>query len=202
MTSEDSLSIEERAQFFAPNWNAPLDPVRYLLTIPATATISGMFLLGMVNEAQERGLKLASAAPRYLPFNFYPVRDHVQLMFDYSQAMFPSLPLRQGVRKIGHGASHALLSSTIGRVMLATATDPVSSLAAFASSYAVNLRPGSAEVVRHGANWAIVALRDVHYLLDSNHIGTWEGVLKLVGMRGEVLYRSLGPAAADFLITW
>ena len=202
MEGVESISVAERAEFLEPNWDAPLDPIRYLATIPDHATISGMFLAGMVDAAKERGHQLPSAAPRYVAFKFYPVRDHVRLMFEYSQRVFPNLSLRQGVRKIGRGASHALLSSTVGRVVLATALDPVSSLAAFATSYGVHLRPGSAEVVRHGVDWAIVELREVHYLLDSNHVGTLEGVLKLVGLRGHVHMRKIGPAAADYLVTW
>jgi uncharacterized protein (TIGR02265 family) len=123
-------------------------------------------------------------------------------MMDCSTVLFPNLHIRQGLRKLGRAAPQALLNSTLGRVVLSTVSDPVSALEAFSTSYGLHLKPGHAEVIEAGPAWALVALRDVHYLLDSNQVGSLEGILKLVGVRGHVTIRRIRAGCADFLVTW
>jgi uncharacterized protein (TIGR02265 family) len=196
------LEPARRAEFSTPDWDAPLDREGELARVPGDATISGMFLAPMVDEAAKHGAPLPSAHARYRTFEFYPLRHHVTLMFEAAERLFPDLSARQALRKLGRGATPALLDSTLGRVMWSTAVTPAAAVDALAKAYAVNLKPGAADVVQHGEGYAIVELREVHYLMDSNHAGAFESVLRPLGMRAQVAIRRRGEGWAELLVTW
>lgn len=170
--------------------------------IPKAATISGMFLMPMAAEAERRGSPLPSARPRYTRFTFYPLREHVQLMFEAAEAFFPGVPTRKAIRKLGRGAAPALLQSTLGKVVLASAVSPLDALEAMAKAYGINLRPGEVKVIEHGAGFAILELREIHYLIDSNHVGAMEGLLRPLGLKPEIRIDELGPGHAQLLVSW
>jgi uncharacterized protein (TIGR02265 family) len=181
--------------------NKPLVRAVEVAKVPEAATISGMFLMPMAAEAAGRGFPLPSARPRYTRFNFYPLREHVQLMFETAEALFPQLSTRKAIRKLGRGAAPALLQSTLGKVVLATAVSPAGALEAMAKAYGINLRPGEASVVEQGDGFAILELREIHYLLD-NHVGAMEGLLRPLGLKPEVRVYERGPGHAELLVTW
>jgi uncharacterized protein (TIGR02265 family) len=200
--SLQSISPQRLARFKSPDIADPLVRDAELAKIPDAATISGMFLMPMAAEAERLGRPLRSARPRYVRFNFYPLREHVQLMFEAAEAFMPQLPTRKAIRKLGRGAASALLQSTLGKVVLASAVSPLETLEAMAKAYAINLRPGEANVIEHGDGFAIVELREIHYLIDSNHVGAMEGLLRPLGLKPEVLVHELGPGHAELLVTW
>lgn len=196
------LTEVNTTRFQPPDMGRPLDLVTELAEIPTDATISGMFPMAVAQEAAKRGSALPSARPRYVAFNFYPLYEHVQLLFEGAPLLFPGVPLRKALRKLGRGAAYALLQSTVGRVILAEAVTPLNAIEAIAKAYCVNLKPGEARLTSKGARHAIVELKDVHYLLDTNHVGAMEGVLRPLEIRPEVRIHRLGPGHAEFLITW
>ena len=49
---------------------------------------------------------------------------------------------------------------------------------------------------------SVVRLEDIHYFLDSHHVGTFEGALKFAKVEGRVLIARRGRAAADLLLEW
>lgn len=197
-----SLRPERLAQFKAPSTGSPLVREVEIAKIPAAATISGMFLMPMAAEAERLGHPLPSSRKRYTRFNFYPLREHVQLMFEAAEVLMPGVPMRKAIRKLGRGAAPALLQSTLGKVVLASAVSPLDALEAMSKAYGINLRPGAANVIDHGAGFAILELREIHYLIDSNHVGAMEGLLRPLGLKPEVRVRELGPGHAELLVTW
>lgn len=198
----DLVSLERFARFKAPDMATPLVREVEIAKIPQAATISGMFLMPMAAEAERRGSPLPSARPRYTRFNFYPLREHVQLMFEAAEAFFPGVPTRRAIRKLGRGATPALLQSTLGKVVLATAVSPLDALEAMAKAYGINLRPGQMTVIEHGDGFAILELREVHYLIDSNHVGALEGLLRPLGHEPEIRIDEMGPGRAQLLVRW
>ena len=188
--------------FEAPLGDGPLMASAEIATIPVDATISGMFLIPMVAEASRLERTLPSARARYSPFQFYSLREHVTLMFEAAGVLFPDHSPRRALRKLGRGAASALLSSMLGRVMFSSVLTPLDSLSAMAKSYELNLKPGRAQVVDHGPGFAIVELKDVHYLLDTHHVGVMEGLLGRLGIRPEVKARHLSGGHAELLVSW
>jgi uncharacterized protein (TIGR02265 family) len=193
---------EEGRPFANPPWDAPVDAERVLGSIPADATISGMFFTYLVAAARAMGVPLPSAGERYLAFKFYPVVDLTRLVLEAIPLLFPGRPLRQGLRVLGRGAPDAFLSSTLGKVTLGSTDSVHSAIAAIAHAYEVNLRPSHVAVLDKGPAWAIVRIEKVHYFLDSHHVGTFEGVMKFAGAEGTVRIASRSASSADLLLDW
>lgn len=190
------------SRFVEPPWHLPLDAQAALEAIPESATISGMFIAPLVMEADRVGFVLPSARDRYLPFRFYPLREHAQLLLETCERRFGELPLREALRKLGRGAPNALMSSTLGKVMLGSADNAPDMIRAMAKAYPLNARPSRVSVLEVEPGRAIVRLEELYYFVDSHHVGAFEGVLKFAKVRGRVLIDVRGNAAADLLLTW
>jgi uncharacterized protein (TIGR02265 family) len=188
--------------FVEPPWTAPLDAEAEIRALPQVAQVRGLMIAPMLANVKKRGTTPTVERERYLSFNLYPLREHVRLLVDSCKVLFPELPLRQGLRKLGRGASDAFGASTVGKVTIGVAEGAHDIVAAFAKGYELNLQPGRACVVESGPRRVVVSLDDVHYFLDSHHVGAFEGALKRAGVRGRVLIARRGRAAADLLLEW
>ena len=188
--------------FFEPDWRAPLDAARALQSVPEAATISGMFLAPLAGEALKHGKSLPSARDRYLPFRFYPLREHVSLMLEACQVLFPGRPVRLSLRKLGRGAPAALLTSTLGRAGMGAAQGIHDITQAMAKAYAINVPGCQVSVVDASSKHCIVQARKLPYFVDCHHVGAFEGVLRYAGVEGDVRVRTLGMDQADYLCSW
>jgi uncharacterized protein (TIGR02265 family) len=188
--------------FTEPKWDAPLDADASIARVPDDATISGMFSAALVTEARRRGHTLPSARARYVAFSFYPLREHARLLVETAHRFYPEMSLRQGLRKLGHGAPKALAGSTLGRIMFGSADGVLDVIAAMAKAYPLNMRPSKVSLVSSGPGYAVVKLQDVHDFLDCHHVGSFEGVLAYAGVAGRVLMAARGPATADLMVEW
>ena len=188
--------------FREPPWDAPLNPEAAIAAMPESATISGMFLAPLLAEAKRRGVALPSARERYVPFTFYPLREHSRLLVETCERFHADRPLRQALRRLGRGAPQALVASTLGRVVLGSVQGVHAVVEAMAKAYPLNARPSRVEVLPVGEGKAVVRLEEVHYFLDSHHVGAFEGVLRYAGVEGHVRIAPRGRAAADLLLEW
>lgn len=196
------MPSEREDRFVEPPWDAPFDEQAELAAIPETATISGMFLAPLAAEAKRRGFTLASARERYVLFKFYPLVEHARLLLETCALIYPDRSRRQALRKLGRGAPQALVSSTLGRVVLGSVEGVAAVIDAMAKAYPLNARPSKVTVVESMPGRSIVRLEDIHYFLDSHHVGTFEGVLNFAKVRGRVRIAMRTRSAADFLLEW
>lgn len=196
------MSHEREARFVEPPWDAPFDDASELAAIPESCSISGMFLAPLAAEAKRRGVLLPSARDRYVDFKFYPLVEHARLLLETCARIYPDRPRRQALRKLGRGAPQALIATTLGRVVLGSAEGVSSVVEAMAKAYPLNARPSKVTVVESMSGRCIVRLEDIHYFLDSHHVGAFEGALKYAGVRGRIRLAKLSRSAADFLLEW
>ena len=194
--------MRPQRNFVEPPHGAPLDGERELSSIPESARVRGLLIAPMIVEAKRRGVTRPAPRERYVAFNLYPLREHARVLIDHCQDLYPDLTLRAALRKIGRAAPNAFLGSTIGKVTLAPAQGVHDIVSAFCKGYELSLEPGEAQVVEHGDNHMIVALREVYHFLDSHHVGSFEGALKHAGLRGKVSIAVHAPAVADLLLEW
>ncbi len=185
-----------------PPWDAPLDVDALVSAIPTDATLTGTFLGAVAEELRRNGLSLPSMRERYTGFKPYPLREHAQLLVEASRALWPDQPLRAGLRRLGRRAPNALLSSLVGRVMLASVEGPMSFLQAMAKAYPIHMKPCEVEVVELGPTKAALRVRRVYTFLDSHHVGVFEGALKQGGAKGTVRIHAYGATDADVLCDW
>lgn len=188
--------------FIEPNWQAPIDVGGVLSAIPESSTITGMFLEPAAREARARGRPLASARERYVPFRFYPLREHARLLVEACAALFPQLALRMALRKLGRAGPNAYLASTLGRVSISSAQTTYDCIVRMASSYSINVPGTQAETSELDAHNAIVSFRKLHYFADCHHVGVFEGVLRYAGAHGNVKLRALSPHDVDLWCSW
>jgi uncharacterized protein (TIGR02265 family) len=193
---------EFAGRFVEPPWNAPLDVAKALEAIPASATISGMFIAPLLLELQRAGVEIATGGARYMSFRFYPLREHARLLLQACARVYPDRPIRAALRKLGRAAPLAFNASTLGKVVLGSSQGVLESVAAMAKGYELNMKPGSAVIIESHARRAIVRLSDVYHFLDSHHVGAFEGTLKHAGAQGEVSIAAESDACADLLLRW
>ncbi|MDQ3035397.1 MAG: DUF2378 family protein [Myxococcota bacterium] len=186
-----------------PPWNAPLDADAVIEAVPAHAMINGMFIGAVVAGATARGVAVPSARARYVGFHKYRIREHAQVLVEAARGMWPGLPLRQGLRKLGRATPGALVTSTIGRVVVGSVEGPFEILRGMARSYSIHAQPGSLEIIEAEPRAAVVRMRDVYHFLDSHHIGVFEGALRYAKVsEPRVRIRARSPSDADLLCEW
>lgn len=195
------MSLPDSA-FVDPPWDAPLDTERALAAIPASAAIAGMFFLALADGAERRQVQLELPRPRYLPFGFYPVREFAPLLLQAASSFYPQALLRQGLRRIGMAAPTAFLGSTLGRVTLGASEGVQATVTAIAKTYGINTRPSRCAVTEVAARRIVISLDEVHYFLDSHHVGVFEGTLEHAGVDGRVRLHRRSETAGDLLLEW
>jgi uncharacterized protein (TIGR02265 family) len=200
--SRHRTSVRAQQHFVDPPWNEPLDAEAAVLAVPEDALVRGFMTIPMIAEAKKLGMSWQPPRARYIPFNFYPLREHVQMLVWHCTALFPDLSLREALRKLGRGAPNALLGSTVGKVTMGSAEGVRDIVTAFTKAYELSLQPCSTEIIRDGRRHIIVSLASVPYFLDCHHVGAFEGAMKRAGVRGTVAINVLSNAAAHFLLEW
>jgi uncharacterized protein (TIGR02265 family) len=190
-------------QFIEPDWAAPLDTTSAIQAMPATTTISGMFLDATLTAARKARVPLSPEWPaQYATFRFYPMRDFARLLAELAPLMLPDVTIRQALRVMGRTAPDVLMGSTVGKVVLGSVEGVHEIIATVTKTYPINLKPSKAEIVDRGEGYAVVRLTGVHYFMDCHHVGGMEGTLRHAGVRGRVRIRPLAPGAVDYLLSW
>jgi uncharacterized protein (TIGR02265 family) len=195
------MSLPDSA-FVDPPWATPLDAERVLGSIPANATIAGMFFLALADGAERRQVALELPRPRYLPFGFYPVAEFAPLLVKAAGLFHPQQSLREGLRRIGTAGPAAFLASTLGRVTLGSSEGVHATVSAIAKTYGINTRPSRCQVTQTLPRSMRVSLDDVVYFLDSHHVGVFEGTLQYAGVAGGVRIHSRSETSAELLLDW
>jgi uncharacterized protein (TIGR02265 family) len=115
--------------------------------IPASFVVKGMFFSRIVEQLGdgypkvEPHLSMPPKQGRYVPFRDYPQSDYVRISTAAAQKVYPSVPLREALRRLGRDDLGVLASSTIGKITLAAARDARSVLLMSAFIYE-KLSPG------------------------------------------------------------
>lgn len=170
--------------------------------IPMAAQVRGMFIIPALQEAKRAKVSMTQLRDRYLPFQFYPLREHARVLANTAAAVYPKLPIRQGLRKLGRGAPHAFAGSTLGRVLLQAAQGVEEVVGALAKGYELTLNPGRALVEARGPRCLDVILEDVHYFVDCHHVGAFEGAIKYANAQGRVRLQRISAAQAVLRLEW
>ncbi len=170
----------------APVWDAPLDIDRAISSCPAEARIKGVMSAALLEMVGRVGQKIPGARDRYLPFQPYPLREHMALLREAGRLLWPDDPVRVQLRRFGRGVRPTLLDQPYGRVALGKGNmTPVEVIHRLARAYRfiLDLTITPHVVESPGATTIYVELRDVWYFLDSCHVGVFEGLLASDGQR-------------------
>jgi uncharacterized protein (TIGR02265 family) len=202
VSQEHSRTDHPLGRFVEPPWRAPLDPEAEFRAIPADAKISGMFIAPLLVELKRIHATEAMSRARYVPFQFYPVRELAQLLVETAGRLFNDRTLRLALRKMGRAAPLSFISSTLGKVVLGSSQGVHGAVEALAKAYGLNMRPGSVTIIESLPERMVLRLEDIHYFLDSHHVGAFEGAMNYAGVRGKVLIAVQSRSTADLLLEW
>jgi uncharacterized protein (TIGR02265 family) len=187
--------------FTPPDFSAPLDEAEALARIPTEATVKGMFLAAAVEAMRARD-HAPSSEETFVPFDDYPMRRAVALLFEAARAVHPGLPIREGIRRLTWSAYGTFADSLIGRVVFAAARRSPASIYRLA-----------ARAWPHGASHGRLApeilddrtaiVRATEFPLpEPAGIGIAEGVLLGCKRHGSVAVLREGPDALQLWIRW
>jgi uncharacterized protein (TIGR02265 family) len=194
--------LSKASKFEEPPWDSPIDVAAVVRGIPPSASVAGKFLEAVAERARRKGQVLPSAREKYLPFRFYPVRELAQLIVEASNRLYPELSTRRALRRLGYGAPGALVESTIGKIVLGSASGVRDVLSGMAKAYPLHLRPCTVEVREVAKGRLIIRMEEILYFLDSHHVGVFESAMRFASIEGKVQICSYSPTSADLLCTW
>ncbi len=187
--------------FSEPRWNDPIDVDAAIRACPEAMQLNGIMSMALVDAAATVGKTLQSALPRFLPFQPYPLRGHMLLLREAASAVFPNDPMRIAFRRFGRGVRNVVLATAYGRVTFGRQLNARDTVAALTRCYRVMLG-SQVEGALLDERCADVEMRDIHYFLDSLHVGTVEGIFIGSGIKPRVLVKMHDATNATFRIRW
>jgi uncharacterized protein (TIGR02265 family) len=190
-----------------PDWDAPLDVEAYMKLVSPAATIKGMFPSVLVAAARRLRVTLPHAQLRFVPFNDYPLRLHMELLVEAAAAFYPHLSTRRGLRKLGHYACGAFLGSTIGKIVFAGIEHPQhvpNAIHGMVRAYEIgtNLGKPFVHVVSIGEREALLQVDGLPSFLDSHHIGVVEGLFRFCGVEGTAIVKASSLTSGEIECRW
>lgn len=187
--------------FALPDWKAPFDLQAHLRTLPAGATVKGMFLSSTIDTVRDRGGGLLTGE-KFTAFRDYPLGRTLELLVEGAPLVYPDRPLRDGMRRLARPAFPVFAESLVGRaVFAATGRDPRSVLGLASRAWRHATNTGKLESAPQDDTSTLVHVSEFH-LTEMVAVGIAEGVLEACGRRGVVARRMRSPTEVDFLIRW
>lgn len=190
------------ADFVAPDFGRPLDVSAGIAQLPLGGSIRGMYLQSVVDLCAAAGRPLPPR-PVYTALKDYPLVDHVRLVVEAARLAHPDVPVREGLRRIGRGTYDVMAATLIGRVVFGVLGKDIARVTRLvAKAYEISGRGMTASLVDAGEDWSHVRLEGHTCLVDSYHVGAFEGVLRARNVEGEVRVHELSPTTTDFFTVW
>jgi len=190
------------AEFQRPDFASHLDVEALVASIPERATVKGMFFHSALGQARKKGVILPGRE-KYVAFQDYTVREHVQVLAECARLIYPGDSARQALRRLGRDAYRIFLESMVGRVLFSVAARRFeSALHLTSKAYKVVGNMSSATIEDEQANSAVVHLRGVWNFPDSYHVGVFEEAVEDYGLKGEVLMRRNTADDVELKLVW
>ena len=195
--------------FREPRFDAKVDLDAHLRLLSPAATCKGLFFTHFFDLAKRvispDDLLRRAGLPerRHLVFHDYPMADQLRLIVGTAQVLLPSLPLGEGLRRVGRTAYDGLLGSHAGRVVFGVLGLDLPQILTYgprAISLVTSFKGVSTE--RVGERTFHVYYRDMPAFLETYHVGALEGVLEKCGARGRVRTDVVDLANAVHEVTW
>jgi len=179
---------DDAKRFVAPDFARPFDLDAELAAIPSNATVRGMFF-GMVNEHARSALghPLSSDDPH--AFESASARAYLELLAKAAAALYPMVPRREGIRRLGHRVFSDFYETMVGKAIFTVAGKNFDRLAALApKAYEVSYSPCSVHTTVRAPGRVHVVFDPMYVFPESFHIGAWENAAKFCGGALKVLH--------------
>jgi len=203
---EATASIE--TDFLVPDFAGALDPSPYFDVMPADETCKGLYFTGVIDvvrrlaPGRDQELFTGLEAARFIPFRDYPLRQHMLLTLNAVRLLYPRIPSREGMRRLGWLAFPSMVDSMIGRVVFGVlGRNPDSVMGAGPRAVELSVRRGRAQARKVGNNHWRYSFWSIYGFLDTYYVGVVEGALKAQGVvpRVRIAMSSLIDAEMDVM---
>jgi uncharacterized protein (TIGR02265 family) len=187
----------------------PIDVGAYLRACPSRASTRGTFYQTLVEHAESKLGKVPESVfegvvqRRWVVFKQYPLREFIQLAANVAGVVYATLPLAEGLRRLGWIAYPAFSATMAGKVVLfALGSGLENVLESGPRAYRLVL-PESDVRMTLGDRICKVQMRAVYNFVDTYQYGVLEGTIREHGFRPRVRVNVLDNLAdADFELRW
>jgi serine/threonine-protein kinase len=176
-----------------PRFDVAVDLDAHLALLPSGAVCKGMFFI----DTLKLGTRAAPAGDlmraaqisdrRHMPFHDYPAAEYTRLLVTVARAVYPKLPLGEGLRRIGQTAFDTVLGTHIGRSffgILGPDVEKVFLAGPKAMQLLVNFGRFTCE--KGGAHTFVLRARDYPAFLETYQMGVIEGALRHCRATGRI----------------
>jgi uncharacterized protein (TIGR02265 family) len=149
--------------------------------------------------------QLYAGLPRsqYQPFRSYPRAEVMRVEARMAAVAFPSLPLREGLRRLSQQVYPLFLSSVIGRLVLGAVGADVDTVLRLGPKVIGAVTDfGGLEALKMGPRHWVYRYQHYYSWLDSGDVGIIEGLLHHYGHRPRLQIATDGPFSMTLDIRW
>jgi uncharacterized protein (TIGR02265 family) len=195
-------------EFESPDFSTDVDPRPYLDRVPLNARAKGMFFHDLVKAAERVATRLspairAKAEQRYVSFKDYPLRDHMELSAALAGPLYPGVPTREGMRRLGCLAYPAFAESMVGRVVFGVLGHDLDRVLEIApKGIELSLSRGRAVSRRVGHAHFRFEMHDIFGYLDSYWVGVVQGPIVSAGKKPDIRIHLETPSDGVMDIRW
>ncbi len=155
----------------------------------------------LVDECTKHGVALGTK--KYTAFREYPGEELLDLLVATAQGVWPNLPIKEALRRVGKIAFPTLFNSLIGKVVFGALSRDVTSIwKVLPKGYSVSSNVGSAQLLELHPTEVLVRMEGIYAFVDSWHVGMFEGAIELYGSTPDIFIKVMSANSADFHITW
>jgi uncharacterized protein (TIGR02265 family) len=191
-----------RSRFRAVDFRGPLDLDARRRKMPADGTVKGMFFRTVLAAAKQKARVELRPRP-YQAFRDYPLADWLELLVQAGAAMYPNVPPREGLRRLGQGMYPTFVDTTVGKIIFAVAGgDLHRALALYPKIWSVISNHGTGAVRDISVGRCVIELRNVWDFPDSFQLGSLEGGMAFFGQRADVRLEALSECDANYELLW
>jgi len=208
MTTVPSSSMSDE-NYQTPRFELPVVLEEHVRALPSNATCKGLFFHDVLDRLRKSAPNNALLAPgglgskRYVHFFDYSYGDYMRVLHGTAAAIFPAVPVGEGLRRLGRSSYPALLNSQIGKVLFGVlGTDTRRILELGARGYQVSLNFGRVEVEDLGSRHLRYHFRGLPAYLETYQVGVVEGAMRASGADGRVRVKLANLGNASFDIRW
>lgn len=192
----------ELGRFELPRWDAPYDVESDIDAAPADATVRGMFFDFVLDRVRKETGQSIDDQSR-IAFGKYPMREYLKLLTRGASVLYPGVPLREGLRRLGFTTYNEFFETMIGRAIFSIAGRSFERVTTIApKAYEVCYDPTFVDAKLIGPKNVRVVMAPMFVFPDTFHVGVWEGAARLYGHEAEVRVKRTRPGYVDYDVRW
>ncbi|MCP4499832.1 MAG: DUF2378 family protein [Deltaproteobacteria bacterium] len=190
------------SSFEKPNWLAPLGVEAMIEACPSDALMRGMYTAPCCKQASKVTGK-SYGTQRYIPFKFYSMREHIQVVHACATGAYPDLSERLAVKQLAQLAIPTLQGSLVGRTLLTLSGGTIkAALNIFVKAFMQSRNLGSIRLAEFTDTHAVIEMRSIFDFAESIQVGIIEETIKEVAGGGEAKIKVHALGDIDIFLNW